>query len=62
MLTTHRADEHVDALVVGSGFGGSVSAYRLADAGESVVLPSQALDQTAAKRIQPAAQSRLQNS
>jgi cholesterol oxidase len=30
--------EHVDAVVVGSGFGGSVSAYRLADAGLSVVL------------------------
>src|ERR1051325_4879247 len=30
--------EHVDAVVVGSGFGGSVSAYRLAEAGRSVVL------------------------
>jgi cholesterol oxidase len=30
--------EHVDAVVVGSGFGGSVSAYRLAEAGLSVVL------------------------
>ncbi|WP_426325672.1 GMC oxidoreductase [Microbacterium sp. E-13] len=32
------AVEHVDAVVVGSGFGASVSAYRLADAGRSVVL------------------------
>jgi len=31
-------EEHVDAVVVGSGFGGSVSAYRLAEAGQSVVL------------------------
>lgn len=30
--------EHVDAVVVGSGFGGSVSAYRLAEAGESVIV------------------------
>jgi len=30
--------EHVDAIVVGSGFGASVSAYRLADAGRSVVV------------------------
>jgi cholesterol oxidase len=30
--------EHVDAVVVGSGFGASVSAYRLADAGRSVVV------------------------
>ena len=29
---------HVDAVVVGSGFGGSVSAFRLAEAGRSVVL------------------------
>jgi cholesterol oxidase len=30
--------EHVDAVVVGSGFGGSVSAYRLAEAGMSVIV------------------------
>jgi cholesterol oxidase len=30
--------EHFDAVVVGSGFGGSVSAYRLAEAGFSVCL------------------------
>ncbi|MFA1550924.1 GMC oxidoreductase [Actinomadura chokoriensis] len=32
------AVEHAGAVVVGSGFGGSVAAYRLAEAGESVVL------------------------
>ncbi len=30
--------EHFDAVVVGSGFGGSVTAYRLAEAGQSVCL------------------------
>jgi cholesterol oxidase len=32
------AAEHFDAVVVGSGFGGSVTAYRLAEAGHSVCL------------------------
>ncbi|MGC3994187.1 MAG: GMC family oxidoreductase [Propionicimonas sp.] len=32
------AAEHVDAVVVGSGFGASVAAYRLAEAGRSVVV------------------------
>lgn len=30
--------EHADVVVVGSGFGGSVTAYRMAEAGRSVVL------------------------
>ena len=29
---------HFDAIVIGSGFGGSVMAYRLAEAGRSVCL------------------------
>ena len=42
-LTTHNdprvaADAHFDAVVVGSGFGGSVTAFRLAEAGLSVCL------------------------
>jgi hypothetical protein len=31
-------DDHFDAVVVGSGFGGSVTAYRLAEAGKRVLL------------------------
>src|SRR4051812_23347553 len=30
--------DHYDAIVVGSGFGGSVTAYRLADAGKRVLV------------------------
>ena len=33
-----RADSHVDVVVIGSGFGGSVSAFRLAEAGRSVLV------------------------
>lgn len=32
------AEEHFDAVVIGSGFGGSVVAYRLAEAGRSVLV------------------------
>ena len=32
------AGEHFDCIIVGSGFGGAVSAYRLAEAGRSVLL------------------------
>src|SRR2546430_16754576 len=31
-------DEHFDAVIIGSGFGGSVMAYRLAEAGLQVCL------------------------
>jgi cholesterol oxidase len=30
--------DHFDAIVVGSGFGGSVTAYRLAEAGKRVLV------------------------
>src|SRR5919107_947893 len=35
-MTDNASDNHVDAVVIGSGFGGSVTAYRLAEAGLSV--------------------------
>src|SRR4051794_15889318 len=31
-------DSHFDAIIVGSGFGGSVTAYRLAEAGKRVLV------------------------
>lgn len=37
-MSESQAAEAVDALVVGSGFGASVGAYRLAEAGKSVVV------------------------
>ncbi len=36
MAATAPTPEHFDAVVVGSGFGGSVLAYRLAEAGKRV--------------------------
>ena len=38
MVASPGQTEHVNAVVVGSGFGGSVSAYRLAEAGWPVVV------------------------
>jgi cholesterol oxidase len=35
-MTDSTSDSHFDAIIVGSGFGGSVTAYRLAEAGLSV--------------------------
>ncbi len=37
-MAENTSTETVDAVVVGSGFGGSVAAYRLAEAGRSVVV------------------------
>src|SRR5215211_1618145 len=34
----NMTDTHFDAIVVGSGFGGSVTAYRLAEAGKRVLV------------------------
>lgn len=34
----NMSDEHYDAVIIGSGFGGSVMAYRLAKAGLRVCL------------------------
>jgi|ERR671910_1879075 choline dehydrogenase-like flavoprotein len=35
-MNNSTSDTHFDAIVIGSGFGGSVTAYRLAEAGLSV--------------------------
>ena len=35
---TSSGDTHFDAVVIGSGFGGSVTTYRLAEAGKRVLL------------------------
>src|ERR671933_204846 len=35
-MSANGTDAHFDAIVVGSGFGGSVTAYRLAEAGKRV--------------------------
>ena len=35
-MSVNGKDGHYDAVIVGSGFGGSVTAYRLAQAGKSV--------------------------
>ena len=37
-MSVNGTDGHFDAIVVGSGFGGSVTAYRLAEAGKRVCL------------------------
>ncbi|KAA0931421.1 GMC oxidoreductase [Streptomyces apricus] len=37
-MTGTSTPEHVDAVVVGSGFGGAVSAFRLAEAGRRVIV------------------------
>src|SRR5271154_5244827 len=34
----NRPDAHFDAVIVGSGFGGSINALRLAQAGKSVLV------------------------